>query len=381
MADGHWYLKIISALVDKTSSYLAVAAKSNGLWIKINGAAEKRLATTDDTTTAENNAKAYADTLVVGLWDDRGNFDASGNAFPSSGGSGSAGAILKGDIWTVSVAGTLGGVAVAAGDTVRALVDTPGQTASNWSMAENNFGFTPENVVNKDTDGTLAANSDTKYASQKATKTYADTKTAKSANLSDLNNKETSLINLNIARHTFRKTGTGTYERWYSSEAASFLPTTAGFAKDILISIPFIVAKQMTIDRIGVEITGAGSAGSVVRLGIYDDNNVIPNNLVLDAGTIAGDSATVQSITINQTLNPGLYWLTLIHNSTSSITFRAIPADALPNVLGFASTIGTTNSGTGVNATFTYAALPNPHTTPTSVAVGARPIIAARLSA
>lgn len=38
------------------------------------------------------------------------------------------------------------------------------------------LGFTPENVANKDTDGTLAANSDVKYASQKATKTYADTK-------------------------------------------------------------------------------------------------------------------------------------------------------------------------------------------------------------
>lgn len=33
-----------------------------------------------------------------------------------------------------------------------------------------------EALTNKDTDGTLAANSDTKYASQKATKTYADTK-------------------------------------------------------------------------------------------------------------------------------------------------------------------------------------------------------------
>ena len=38
------------------------------------------------------------------------------------------------------------------------------------------LGYTPENVANKDTDGTLAANSDTKYPSQKAVKTYADTK-------------------------------------------------------------------------------------------------------------------------------------------------------------------------------------------------------------
>ena len=36
------------------------------------------------------------------------------------------------------------------------------------------FWFTPENVANKDTDITLAANSDTKYPSQKAVKTYID---------------------------------------------------------------------------------------------------------------------------------------------------------------------------------------------------------------
>jgi hypothetical protein len=39
---------------------------------------------------------------------------------------------------------------------------------------QNSLGFTPENVTNKDIDGTLAANSDTRYASQKATKTYTD---------------------------------------------------------------------------------------------------------------------------------------------------------------------------------------------------------------
>ena len=42
------------------------------------------------------------------------------------------------------------------------------------STKQNSLGFTPENVTNKDIDGTLAANSDTKYASQKATKTYTD---------------------------------------------------------------------------------------------------------------------------------------------------------------------------------------------------------------
>lgn len=90
--------------------------------------------------------KSYVDSVVVGLWDDRGNFDASGGAYPTSaaGGSGAAGAVLKGDIWTISVAGTLPtGQVVEVGDTVRALVDTPGNTQANWAIAQNNIGYVP----------------------------------------------------------------------------------------------------------------------------------------------------------------------------------------------------------------------------------------------
>ena len=125
------------------------------------------------TPTAPSDAatKAYADSLVVGLVDDRGSYDASGNTFPSSGGSGSGGAILKGDLWFISVAGTLGGVAVNVGDSVRALTDAPGQTAANWSILEANIGYVPESVANKDADATMAANSDVRYPSQKAVRT------------------------------------------------------------------------------------------------------------------------------------------------------------------------------------------------------------------
>lgn len=92
-------------------------------------------------------SKSETDDLVVGLLDDRGNYDASVNTFPASGGSGSAGAVLKGDIWLISVAGTLGGVAVEIGDSVRALVDTPGQTASNWAVMQKNYGDTITNTI------------------------------------------------------------------------------------------------------------------------------------------------------------------------------------------------------------------------------------------
>ena len=88
-----------------------------------------------------------------GLLDFRGSYDASVNTFPATGGSGASSAILKGDFWLVSVAGTLGGSAVSIGDTIFSTVDTPGQTAGNWAVLEGNIGYTPENVANKNTNG------------------------------------------------------------------------------------------------------------------------------------------------------------------------------------------------------------------------------------
>ena len=105
-------------------------------------------------------ANAYADSLVSGLWDDRGNFDASVNAYPSTGGSGGAGAILKGDIWTISVAGTLPtAIAVVPGDLVRALIDTPGNTQANWSVQTTTIGYVPVNKAGDTMGGVLNAGS------------------------------------------------------------------------------------------------------------------------------------------------------------------------------------------------------------------------------
>jgi hypothetical protein len=81
--------------------------------------------------------KQYADALVTGLLDDRGNFTPEGTspgAWPTTGGSGTAGAIMKGDIWFCSASGFMGTTAVVAGASFRATVDTPGQTAGNWNV-------------------------------------------------------------------------------------------------------------------------------------------------------------------------------------------------------------------------------------------------------
>jgi hypothetical protein len=102
--------------------------------INMNGHKITNLGTPTSTTDAVT--KAYADALIIGLLNDRGNWNASANTYPATGGSGTGGAVRKGDTWFISVVGTLNGVLLAVGDTIRALVDTPGQINANWDILQ-----------------------------------------------------------------------------------------------------------------------------------------------------------------------------------------------------------------------------------------------------
>lgn len=87
---------------------------------------------------------------VVGVYELQQGYDASTNLFPTAvNTSPLVATIKKGFIWNITVAGILGGAAVTPGDTVLALVDSPGQVAANWLIQEFNLGYTPlSNVLN-----------------------------------------------------------------------------------------------------------------------------------------------------------------------------------------------------------------------------------------
>lgn len=146
------------------------------------------LGTSDAKIPSQNAVKTYADALVVGLVDDRGNFTPSATSpglFPTLNGSGPGNTIKKGDLWFIDTAGYLYFTPVAIGASVRALTDNPGQDPLKWNMINNGLGFTAENRANKSTDITLggATPSDILYPSQKAAKSYIDTNTVnKTAN-------------------------------------------------------------------------------------------------------------------------------------------------------------------------------------------------------
>lgn len=81
-----------------------------------------------------SNVKGDLDTLKGFVRSFRGDFNASGNVFPATGGTGIGGAIAKGDEFDISVSGTLGGEFCPVGTTIRARQDAPGNTLANWRI-------------------------------------------------------------------------------------------------------------------------------------------------------------------------------------------------------------------------------------------------------
>lgn len=114
----------------------------------------------------------------------------------------------------------------------------------------------------------------------------------------------------------FLGTGGGYYFPTVQTNATS---TNASLGNGTLRAMPCLVSKTITITRIGAEVTVIGDAASVVRLGIYNDNGSgFPGTLLLDAGTISGNSATYQEIAINQSLSAGTYWFCAVIQGVTS---------------------------------------------------------------
>lgn len=115
-----------------------------------------------------------------------------------------------------------------------------------------------------------------------------------------------------------------------------------------------------TWDRIRSEVTVVGTAGALIRLGLYyDDGTGVPGALALDAGTIDGTSATAQEINVNLTLPGGLYWIgsvvqgaALTRPTTRQLVGPVVPVSNLNS---------TSNMGRCYLQSSVTGALPNPY--------------------
>lgn len=135
----------------------------------------------------------------------------------------------------------------------------------------------------------------------------------------------------NIASHAlFNTLATGTY---VTAMIASGSLTTVAVATGTGICFPFRPAKNVTFDRLEIEVTTA-LAGSTFHLAIYEDNGGKPDDGAVVARTTTPiDSATTgvkdTGSQMTGTLLAGhTYWICVATSGT--VTFRAPPLASLP---------------------------------------------------
>ena len=119
--------------------------------------------------------------------------------------------------------------------------------------------------------------------------------------------------------------------------------TTGATTNGVFRSVPVYIPTITTIARIGVEVTAAGQSGSVIRIGIYADNNGLPGALVRDFGTVPGDAiAAAAEIAATQVLQPGWYHIGTVTQAaaTTPPTCRLVVASGGPGDIP--ATVGTT---------------------------------------
>lgn len=148
---------------------------------------------------------------------------------------------------------------------------------------------------------------------------------------------------------------TGQY--WFYCAA---LTGTFQLTANRLYAVPLVVPRDLTIDRLAVNVT-VGDSGKKARLGVYNNGtNLYPGTLVKDFGEISVASTGVVAASAEQSLTKGIYHLAIVSDGAPTIR-RAQYNDVFLNVLGILSTNFVSNRQAWI-VTQTYGALPDPFT-------------------
>lgn len=162
---------------------------------------------------------------------------------------------------------------------------------------------------------------------------------------------------------------------YYIPYATKYEALTLG--ANTLYAIPLLVARNMTVDRIALQVSTLADPSNI-RLGIYNNGtNLYPGTLLLDAGTVSGATTGVKTITISQALTKGIYWVVCVSDATPAVNALGYYAEPCM-ILGIRST-DFNHRNIGWSVAFTYAALPDPFTVGGSIANAFLPNMPLRL--
>jgi hypothetical protein len=118
---------------------------------------------------------------------------------------------------------------------------------------------------------------------------------------------------------------------------AQGMVSAATFTFGSLSLWPFLLSRSVTLDRIGVYVTVAGSAGTTVRLGIYRStadgtpSTLVSGSEITQSGTTLSASTDTGN-TISVALTPGRYYAAVVvqgSGTSPTLTRAATPLETL----------------------------------------------------
>jgi hypothetical protein len=119
-------------------------------------------------------------------------------------------------------------------------------------------------------------------------------------------------------------------------------------AANTMYAASIMVDRTCTINQLSTYVTTAGSAGDVVRLGIYNDLNGKPGTRVLDGGTASTvTTGAWADVSVSQILEAGIYWLVLARQGGATTRCTISNYNQDPNPLMVKSDRSTTVNFTG----------------------------------
>lgn len=135
------------------------------------------------------------------------------------------------------------------------------------------------------------------------------------------------IIQPQIKLADYRKSG-----RYFSTSIMCHSSVADNVMPNFLQAYPMIVTKPLAIDRLSCFIIDGSNCGGA-KMGIYDDENIYPKNLLV-SGTIdtQGWSYYCAETPIDMILQPGLYWLVGVVEYMNQYTVD-YPAGGI-NILG-----------------------------------------------
>lgn len=96
--------------------------------------------------------------------------------------------------------------------------------------------------------------------------------------------------------------------------------TNVAVTVDTIYAFPIFAPRRKVVLRLIAQVGTAGAGGSLLRMGLYEDDNGQPGRLMVDGGTVAVDSTGQKVLAVSKVLGRAWYWLVLVSSGAPLLT-------------------------------------------------------------